>query len=112
MTLSIQLTNDICQRHVGKCVLIMSLKTSCILPILCWPISILCERGVGGIRLYFPPPPEISLLCDGDSVGQSTCASHLIPLIHHHCPLRNKGISLSVTAAPQPVPANVNKAKR
>lgn len=73
---------------------------------------VLCEQGVGRIGLYFPLPPEISLLCDGDSVGQSTCASHLIPLIHHRSPLRNKGISLSATAASQLVPANVNKAKK
>lgn len=72
---------------------------------------VLCKQGVEAIGLYFPPPPEISLLCDGDSVVQSTCASHRIPLIHHRSPLRNKEISESVSAAPQPFPANVNKEK-
>lgn len=71
----------------------------------------LCEQGVGGICLYFPLPHEISLPCDGDSLGQSTCASHLIPLIYHHVSLRNRRISLSATVAPQFTPANNNKVK-
>lgn len=71
----------------------------------------LCEQGVGEICLYFPLPHEISLPCDGDSLGQSTSASHLIPLIYHHVSLRNRRISLSATVAPQFTPANNNKVK-
>lgn len=72
---------------------------------------VLCEQGVGEICLYFPLPPEISLPCDGDSLGQSTCASHLIPLIYHRVSLRNRRISLSATVAPQFAPAHNNKVK-
>lgn len=86
------------------------IKTPSVLPSLFQPISIMWAGSLRNLPL-FPPPPEISLLCDGDSVGQSTCASHLNPLIYHHVPLRNKGISLSATAAPEPAPANANKAK-
>lgn len=72
---------------------------------------VLCEQGVGEICLDFSLPPEISLPCDGDSLGQSTCASHLIPLIYHRVSLRNRRISLSATVAPQFAPANSNKVK-
>lgn len=72
---------------------------------------VLCEQGDGEICLYFPLPPEISLPCNGDSLGQSTCAFHLIPLIYHRLSLRNRRISLSATVAPQFAPANNNKEK-
>lgn len=72
---------------------------------------VLCQQGVEEICLYFPLPHEISLPRDGNSLGQSTCASHLIPLIYHRVSLRKRRISLSATVAPQFTPANNNKVK-
>lgn len=85
-----------------------AIKTYYFLPSLFWPISIMWA-GSRRNQPLFSPPPEISLLCDGNSVGHSTCASHLIPLIHHGSSLRNKRISQCVTAAPHPLPVNGNK---
>lgn len=112
MTVSVPLTN-VSHRQLWKCYTFFNnvIKTYYFLPSLFWPISIMWA-GSRRNRLLFSPPPEISLLCDGNSVGHSTCASHLIPLIHHGRPLRNKRISQSVTAAPQPFPVNGNKAKK
>lgn len=105
-TVSLFCHNQVREFHIFNNVI----KTPGVLPILFQPISIMRAGSWRNLPL-FSPPPEISLLCDGDSVGQSTCASHLNPLIYHRVPPRNKRISLRATAAPEPAPANANKAK-
>lgn len=50
------------------------IKTSDILPILVWPISIMWA-GSWRNQPFFPLLLRSHYLCDGDSVGRSTCAS-------------------------------------
>lgn len=85
-----------------------------VLPAVFQPISMMRAGSCRNLPLSPPnpppPTPEISLPRDGDSLGQSTCASLLIPLIHHRVSPRSSRISLSATAPPHFAPANNNKA--